>query len=223
MTFWLKIKDRKPLRRHSLQHICASSRVSPLVSAFVWVRYFHVFPWASELYFHHSAWKSLWWYIRPSNQSELYVTTWNHTFIFYANFVIMPITKGYKILEGNDTWGKMEGSIIKLRVKLASSFSELRPKFSSTFLMAKAKRGRYGTRWIIIMSSRGKQASYAGVTWFLLVVRPKSDVTCGISSRGPRGVWWGRLSPLQSKTINWYRWKPALQAKGSSNNKVQSS
>lgn len=52
------------------------------------------------------------------------------------------ITKGHKILEGDGTEGKMDGIIIKLRVKLALYFLELYPTLSSNFLMAKVKRGK---------------------------------------------------------------------------------
>lgn len=57
-----------------------------------------------------------------------------------------PIPKGYKVLEGDDTEGEMDGNIIKLRVKSALCFLELCPTLSSNFQMAKVKRGKHVTR-----------------------------------------------------------------------------
>lgn len=95
------------------------------------------------------------------------------------------ITKGYKILEGDGTEGKMDGIIIKLRVKLALYFLELYPTLSSNFLMAKVKKEKYVTRWIT--SFRGKQTYCLGVTWFLLALRPESNVSLGSPSGDPMG------------------------------------
>lgn len=93
----------------------------------LWTRCFH-FPWASRALF-------LPFYLQTLE------TVYHNFFKLRKKYIILniPITIGYKILEDNGTWGKMDGNIIKLRVKLALYSFELYLKLSSKWLKRRGK------------------------------------------------------------------------------------